>query len=73
MDDNDLHRTLGRMEAQLKELKDGQEVNNEKLQEVEKFQTELKTGRKMLFWLIGAAGALGSLVSWVVNHITFKP
>lgn len=56
----------GEMEARQKELLQA-------VQRISNFIERMNGGVRMLLWLGGVAGAVGSFLAWAVSHFSFKP
>ena len=54
------------MEARQKELLQA-------VQRISNFIERMNGGVRMLLWLGGVAGAVGSFLAWAVSHFSFKP
>ena len=67
--ERDLYELKGEVEARLEALEAGQQANSKTLDDIHTTMSEIRGGRKALAWLVGAAAAFGSLVSWVTTHV----
>ena len=56
----------GEMDARQKELLQA-------VQRISNFIERMNGGVRMLLWLGGVAGAVGSFHAWAVSHFSFKP
>jgi hypothetical protein len=62
-------REYGRLEEQVKQLKDDVHSMKATIEEMNAFMQQSKGGWKVIALLSGVAGTVGAMISWAIAHI----